>query len=86
MLHYILWEDVAPEAPFGDRDSRNERFPDYHRGPDAISPKKALGAGNEIEKTESPWRRAIRGEEPHNESEGTTSYEQSGGETSEGTS
>jgi hypothetical protein len=55
---------AAPETPLGDRDARNERFPDYHRGPDAVSPKKALDAGVEIEKTESPWRRAIRGEEP----------------------
>ncbi len=74
------------ETPLGDRDSRNERFPDYQRGPDAISPKKALDAGNEIEKTESPWRRAIRGEEPTLEKDDTTTHEQSGGGTAGGTS
>ena len=68
---------AAPETPLGDRDSRNERFPDYHRGPDSVSPKKALEAGTEIEKTESPWRRAIRGEEPFVDQEDPTTHEQS---------
>jgi Polyketide cyclase / dehydrase and lipid transport len=66
---------AAPETPFGDRDSRRERFPDYHRGPDAVSPKKALEAGTEIEKTESPWRRAIRGEESLVDKEDPTTQE-----------
>lgn len=77
---------AAPETPLGDRDSRHERFPEYHRGPDAVSPKKALEAGAEIEKTESPWRRAIRAEEPLVEKEDTTPHEQSDGGTTEGTS
>ena len=77
---------AVPETPFGDRDSRNERFPNYHRGPDAVSPKKALEAGSEIEQTESPWRRAIRGEELLIEEEDTTLNEQSRGGTDEGTS
>ena len=68
---------AAPETPLGDRDSRNERFPDYHRGPDSVSAKKALEAGTEIEKTESPWRRAIRGEEPFVDKEDPTTHEQS---------
>jgi Polyketide cyclase / dehydrase and lipid transport len=77
---------AAPETPLGDRDSRRDRFPDYHRGPDAVSPKKALEAGTEIEKTESPWRRAIRGEEPLAEKEDTTQQEQSDSGTAGGTS
>ncbi len=81
-LHTLGGRSAATaEAPLGDRDARNERFPDYHRGPDAISPKKALDNGVEIEKTESPWRRAIRGEEPLIEAEETPSQEQSGDES-----
>jgi len=58
-----------PATPFGDRDARRERFPGYQLGPEAVSPKKALEAGTEIEKKESPWRRAFRGEESVTEEE-----------------
>lgn len=52
------------EAPLGDRDSRRARFPGYHTGPAAISPKKLLEDGTEIEQHESSWQRAQRGETP----------------------
>jgi Polyketide cyclase / dehydrase and lipid transport len=60
---------ATPVTPFGDRDARRERFPGYQFGPEAVSPKKALEAGAEIEKKESPWRRAFRGEESVTEEE-----------------
>jgi hypothetical protein len=60
---------ATPATPFGDRDSRRDRFPGYEYGPAAISPKKALDTGMEIEKEESPWRRAFRGEETVTEEE-----------------
>jgi hypothetical protein len=76
---------ATPATPFGDRDARRERFPGYQSGPEAVSPKKALEAGTEIEKKESPWRRAFRGEESvteEEEEEHSPPQEQSGGGTS----
>lgn len=70
---------ATPPAPLGDRDARRERFPDYHRGPHAVSPKKALEQGVEIEKKESPWRRSMRGEEEVTEEGEMTPQESPGG-------
>ena len=66
---------ATQDTPLSDRDASNQRFPDYQRGPDSTSPKKALETATEIEKTESPWRRAIRGEEPQVEEEDSPSQE-----------
>lgn len=73
-------------TPLGDRDARRERFPDYQRGPHAVSPKKALEQGVEIEKKESPWRRSMRGEEEVTEEDETTPQEPPAGGTPGGAS
>ena len=55
---------AMPPTPFGDRDARRERHPDYHRGP-MISRDPRLNQKTEqpLSETEneSPWQRSVRG-------------------------